>query len=90
MKHDYGNAEQGYSFEHYNFYDSLHRMGHDILYFDFMSLMKEHGKEWMNQRLREVAKAERPDLLFAILYTDELAAQMMRGISDSGECVTLN
>jgi spore maturation protein CgeB len=62
MKYDYGKREQGYSYEHYNFYDSLRNMGHDILYFDFMTLMQDHSKEWMNRRLREIAKTEKPQL----------------------------
>ena len=52
LKYDYGKLEQGYSFEHHNFYHSLLHMGHDILYFDFMTLMQEHGRESMNRKGR--------------------------------------
>ena len=58
MKYDYGKPEQGLSFEHYNFYDSFLHMGHDILYFDYMTLMQQHGREWMNRRLQEVVASE--------------------------------
>jgi spore maturation protein CgeB len=51
MKYDYGKPEQGFSFEHYNFYHSLLYMGHDILYFDYMTLMQQHGRDGMNRRL---------------------------------------
>ena len=34
-KFDYGIPARGYSFEHYNFYDSLVGMGHEVEYFDF-------------------------------------------------------
>ena len=90
MKYDYGRPEQGFSFEHYNFFDALHRMGHDILYFDFMTLMQTHGRDAMNRRLQEVARAEKPDLLFCMLFGEELDRAAMRGISDRRDTVTLN
>ncbi|MGH9424683.1 MAG: CgeB family protein, partial [Terriglobia bacterium] len=90
MKYDYGKEEQGYSFEHYNFYHSLSHMGHEILYFDFMTLMQKHGREWMNRRLLEVAKTEKPDLMFTVLFTDELEPGVIREISGSSDTVTLN
>ena len=71
MKYDYGKPEQGFSFEHYNFYHSLLYMGHDILYFDYMTLMQQHGRDGMNRRLKEVVELEKPDLLFAVLFTDQ-------------------
>lgn len=90
MKYDYGKREQGYSFEHYNFYDSLRNMGHDILYFDFMTLMQDHSKEWMNRRLCEIAKTEKPQLMFTALFTDELERSVLREISENTETTTLN
>ncbi|MBF2067330.1 MAG: glycosyltransferase [Calothrix sp. C42_A2020_038] len=90
MKYDYGKPEQGYSFEHCNFYDSLQHMGHTILYFDFMTLMQKHGRRWMNRRLIEVVKAEKPDLMFTCLYTDQFDPKTIRYISKKTNTVTLN
>jgi spore maturation protein CgeB len=90
MKYDYGRPEQSLSFEHHNFYDSLVNMGHDMLYFDFMTLLQQHGKGWMNQRLLEVARSEKPALMFTILFTDEVEKKTVRAISESGETTTLN
>ena len=90
MKYDYGKPEQGYSFEHYNFYDSLLHMGHDILYFDFMTLMQEQGKDRMNRKLLEVVKAEKPDLMFTVLFKDEIDKVVVKGISENTDTVTLN
>jgi spore maturation protein CgeB len=90
MKYDYGQPEQGVSFEHCNFYDSLAHMGHDILYFDFMTLLKKHGRESMNRRLAEVAKTERPDLMFSVLFKDELEASTLREVADRYGVATLN
>jgi len=90
MKHDYGRPEQGLSFEHCNFYDSLVHMGHDIIYFDFVALLKAHGREAMNRRLLEVARAEKPELLFSVLFQEEMKKETIRTISDGGATATLN
>ncbi|HBR48645.1 MAG TPA: hypothetical protein DEA71_01040 [Nitrospira sp.] len=90
MKYDYGRPNQGPSFEHYNFYDCLLKMGHDILYFDFMTLMQEHGRTWMNTRLMEVAKTEKPDLMFTVLFTDEFHASTLRHVTEGLGIVTIN
>jgi spore maturation protein CgeB len=90
MKYDYGKPERGLSFEHWNFYDSLARMGHDLLYFDFMTLYQERGRESMNRRLLDVARAERADMLFCVLFTDELDPEVMRRIGTETSMVTVN
>jgi spore maturation protein CgeB len=84
LKYDYGKPEQGFSFEHYNFYHSLLHMGHDLLYFDYMTLMQKHGRDWMNKRLKEVAETEKPDLLFTILFTDQLDPLVIRELTEAG------
>ena len=90
MKYDYGKPEQGTSFEHNNFFDSLHHTGHDLLYFDFLTLMQRHGREAMNRRLEEVARAEKPDLMFTILYQDQLTPETLRRITERGDTITVN
>jgi spore maturation protein CgeB len=89
MKYDYGQPERGYSYEHYNFFDTLVHMGHDIVYFDFMTLMQKYGKARMNRRLLEVANAEKPALMFTELFSDELEPKTVSTISD-GNTITLN
>jgi spore maturation protein CgeB len=89
-KYDYGKPAQGLSFEHCNFYDALHHAGHNILYFDFMALLEKLGREKMNRRLREVARAEQPDLLFTVLYEEQLDRAVMRQITERADTVTFN
>ena len=89
-KYDYGKPDQGFSFEHCNFFDALRCLGFDILYFDYMSLLRKHGRTGMNQRLREVVDAEKPGLMFTVLATDELDQNVIREISSNTDTVTLN
>ena len=88
LKYNYGQPSQGYGFEHYNFYDALVHMGHDILYFDMM--LMQDGRESMNQRLLDVVKREKPDLMFTVLHTNELDQSVIREISETTDTITLN
>jgi spore maturation protein CgeB len=90
MKYDYGKPEQGYSFEHCNFHESLVQMGHEVIYFDFMTLMQKHDKDWMNQRLLEIVKTENPDFMFTVLFTDEINPETIKYISDETRTITFN
>lgn len=90
MKYDYGIKEQGYSFEHYNFFDFLSKAGFEILYFDFMSLMQSHGKDTMNAMLVDTVKREQPDLAFFILFQDQIERATIEKISAMGKTITLN
>jgi spore maturation protein CgeB len=91
LKHDFGKPERGYSFEHCNFYDTLCRLGHNVLYFDFMALAKEHGREWLNRRLWELVKSDTPDLMFTVLaWEDQLEKSVVRQISEETDTITVN
>jgi spore maturation protein CgeB len=88
MKYDYGDSSRGLGFEHYNFYDSLRNMKHDLVYFDFMSLHQRLGKQGMNRRLLEVARSEKPDLSFSVLFTDQFEPDAISTLSEL--CPTVN
>lgn len=90
MKFDYGNPGRGLSFEHKTFYECLVRMGHEVIYFDFMQLSTELGRGTMNRRLLEVVRSEQPDLLFAILFSEELDKNAVRTITTETGTTTFN
>jgi len=90
MKYDYGDPNRGFGFEHCNFFESLRRMGHDIVYFDFLTLMDKYGRDEMNRRLIEVARSEKPDVMFTVLYEEQLCREAVRSISESGTTQTVN
>jgi len=89
-KYDYGKYERGFSFEHYNFFDTLLNMGNDIIYFDYMDILKKVGKPQMNDLLLDVFRKEKPDLMFVFLFEYELDPKIISQISKSGKAVTLN
>jgi spore maturation protein CgeB len=89
-KYESGNQSHGLSFEHWNFYDTLVNMGHDIVYFDYPTLSAQSGRGWMNHRLLDVARATDPDLLFCVLFGDYLDPAVMTSISRETDVPTLN
>src|SRR5690348_4817384 len=90
LKYDYGIRSQGYGFEHYNFFESVLNMGHDILYFDMGELRQTYDRATLSRRLWEVVHAEQPDLLFAVLQGDELDPVTIHRISTSSSTITFN
>jgi len=89
LKYDYGNPANGYSFEHNNFYDSLVRMGHDILYFDLGKFQDAASNHRLNQRLLEVVRTYRPDVMFTIPFREELDKSVVSYITERTTTRTL-
>ncbi len=96
MKYSYygsSTSRVGLSFEHYNFYDSLMKMNrgeHRVIYFPYDEVMREIGKEAMNQRLLDVVAKEKPDLCFFILYTEEFYPETIQKITEKSGTITFN
>lgn len=82
MKYDYGIPERGLSYEYINFYQVLKDMGHEVTLFDFMTETHSLGKSGMQQKLVEMVKAERPNLTFFTLYTDQFDAQIVQQLKN--------
>ncbi len=93
LKYDYGDPKRGYSFEHYNFYDSLVKLDngrHKVVHFPFDEIMNEIGRDEMNKKLHEVVYKERPDLCFFLLFTDEIKKETIKKITEKSGSVTFN
>lgn len=93
LKYDYGNPERGYSFEHYNLYDSLVKMNngqHEVVYFPFDEIIQKVGQLKMNQQLLETVDREKPDLCFFFLARDELQKEVIKQITNKSGSMTLN
>lgn len=89
MKYDYGDPSRGLGIEHHVFYETFKKMGHKIIYFDFMQELKKIGKKAMNKKLLKVVDKQSPDLLFSVLYQDQLEKQTINQISKT-KTITLN
>lgn len=73
MQYDYGVKERGYSFEYINVYQPMcDILGEEnVILFDFYDLYKSKGKDYMNQKLFEFIKSEKPDFTLFCLFENE-------------------
>jgi spore maturation protein CgeB len=90
QRYDYANPSNGLSFEHFNFYESLCAMGHDVTYFDYPTVIEELGKVKGNQRLEAVVKLVQPDILFGVVRGDLISKRTMKRISFETNTTTIN
>ena len=88
-KYDYMDISRGYSHEHYSCYETLSKMPViQVVYFPYEKI-KEVGRDKMNQELRELVDKEKPDVLFTIMFTDELKKEVINDISKNTSCQTV-
>ena len=90
MKYDYGNPKQGLSIEENAFLHTLVNMGHQIIRFDFKEIEKKFGKLTMNKMLLETVYRYDPDLMFVVLFKNELDKNVIHEISTQTRTITLN
>ena len=90
MEYDYGFRERGKSFEESAFHDTLVAMGHEIVRFDFMENVKIHGRTAMNQTLKALVFDVKPELVFCVLFKDEIDKDVMASITRESGAVTIN
>ncbi len=90
LRDDYGDPRRGPSFEEQNFYPALRSMGHEVIPFDFVRELKRQGYEAMNRDLLRLVRELEPDLLFCILFEEQLDRRVIREISEQTSTVTFN
>ena len=88
-KYDYMDASRGYSFEHYNFYETLSKLPQlEVIYFPYERI-NEVGRDVMNAELKELVDKEKPELVFVAMFTDQLIGKVMDDISKDKNCQTI-
>ena len=72
-KWDYGIPEQGWSYEHQNFYPTLYYsdLTERFIHFDFVDFARRHGSKAMGQQLQTLALRFEPDIIFIVFFNDE-------------------
>lgn len=77
LHYNYYDPQRGESFEHCTFYPSLARLpGVTVTYLSFDRILEIGRKRW-NEELLEKAKREKPDVLFAFMFSDEFEPQAL-------------
>jgi len=93
LKYEYGYPERGFSFEYYNFLETLRRMDggkHKVIHFPFDEIYKAYGREEMNARLVQTVKENSPDLVFFFLFNDEFKKETLLYLKNELKVTTFN
>ena len=79
--------ERSPSFEYTNFYETLHGMpGTEVIEYPYDTILQVGRKRW-NQELLSLAKKEKPDMLFAFMYTDEFEPAALDALKEMATTV---
>ena len=90
LKYDYGDHRRGLSFENVNFLDTLLNMrGVECTFFPFDEILREKGRDAMNDALRRAIGKGAHDVCFFSLFTDEISPETIRWASGEGGAKTL-
>lgn len=90
QRYDYGNPSNGLSFEHFNFFESLCAMGHDVTTFDYPTVTDQLGRAQANRQLEAIVNRDQPDVLFGVVRGDLISKRTMRRISEQTSTTTIN
>lgn len=76
-KYNYGNPKRGMSFEYHNFWPLLKKQA------KYFAIDQKLSRKKLNQELLSLSEKEKPDLLFCVLFTDEIKKETIKKISQS-------
>lgn len=82
LHYDYGNSERGLCLEYKNMYQALESMeGVEVLFFGTDDHIKEFGRDGMNELLLKTVQEQKPDMVFFVLFTEELKKETVAAIT---------
>ncbi len=93
LKYEYGYPERGFSFEYYNFLDTLCKMDggkNKIIHFAFDEIYQKYGRIQMNNKLVDVVRQYSPDLVFFFLYKEEFSKDVLLYLKNELKVTTFN
>ncbi|OPJ54645.1 CgeB family protein [Clostridium oryzae] len=91
LKYDYNDKSRGYSFEYENFYMTLANIKNiDLIFFDICDFGDKLLHENKNRQLINLVEKEKPDILFNILFDDEIEKETFLYIKENTKTVLIN
>jgi spore maturation protein CgeB len=85
IKYDYAEKSRGFSFEHYNFYNTMVEMNcrsNQVDYVCVDQILQTHGKQFLNEKIYDLAKNNKYDLVFFFLFKDEYDLGLLKYIKN--------
>ncbi len=89
-KYDYGDKSRGLSYEENNFLHCMIHSGYEVVAFDPILAREYYGKKKMNRILVEAAYRWVPDIMFSVLFKDEIEINSLIEIRDNMGVTILN
>jgi len=83
-QHQYGCPRRGQGIEYVAFLPALRRLGHTVLHFESWNRSCYRDLAELNERLIATVAAERPDVLLAVAFTEEVWLETIRLIGQMG------
>ncbi len=91
LKYEYGKSQAGLSFEYQNFYEVLKNMpGVECELFAIDEVMREKGRDEMNNVLIKQVQEKQYNLLFCFLFTEEIKKETIEFITKKTNTKTFN
>jgi len=88
-KHNYGNPERGLGYEYTNFFPTLKRLGHEVLFFECWNKSYYRDFSDMNRQLLRMVDQEKPDLIFFVLMTYEIWLETLQLIREGSNAALI-
>lgn len=92
LKYEYGDQRLGFSaIEYDTFFATLKRMpGIEVNFFGMDEIISQFGRDIMNEKLIREVEEKTPDLLFFVLFTDQIKPETIRYITTKTFTKTFN
>jgi spore maturation protein CgeB len=88
---DYGERSRGDSFEYTNFFQALEAMDEvQTTYFDTLGTFRTGGHDLVRAELLRAIDSTRPDVVFFVLFEDELHRDLLEELRDRNDLKTYN
>ena len=72
-----GPLDPAKSYEYHNFQKPLEKMGHEVVPFDFVAVIRAYGREEMNRKLLTAVKEYLPDIVIFVPHTDQFIPEII-------------
>lgn len=89
LGYDYGDPTRGDSYERMNFEDTLRRMPLEMVHFDFAQEILQFGYWGANCRLRELASQWKPDVIFCVMFEEQMDRSVVDDLSQNTSSTTV-
>ena len=80
MLNTYSDPQRERSYEYFNFFLTLQKMGHEVELFDYMANLGALGKSGMNQKLLARVQEWQPQVAIFSLYTDQFDVEVINAL----------